>query len=272
MMKTIFATLLATCAAGAAAHDMFLKPTSFYVAPDSAIVVDLLTGTFDKSENPVTRDRMADTSVLTGGKMTKPAASQWSDSAKASHLRLTTGAPGTYAIGLSSKPSIIKLSAADFENYLRHDGIDDIIVERSREGASKAEVAERYSKHVRAVVQVGSTLTDDASRPLGYPAELLLLDNPATLKPGATLRFRALYQGKPLGGQLVYGSSEDFHGHDANGGHITKLKMRTAADGSGTLKIDRTGKWYLTFINMHKVNEPGVTYESNWATVTFEVR
>lgn len=272
MKKLLLATVLATCAAAAGAHDMFLKPTSFYVAPDSPIVVDLLTGTFDKSENPVTRDRMADTSVLAGGKLTKPGPAQWSDSAKASHLKLTTGAPGTYAIGLSSKPSVIKLSAADFENYLRHDGIEDIIADRAREGAPTTEVAERYSKHVRAVLQVGSTLTDDASKPLGYPAEILLLDNPATLKPGSRLRFRALFRGKPLGGQLVYGSSEDFHGHDANGGHITKLKMRTAADGGGTLKIDRTGKWYLTFINMHKVNEPGVTYESNWATVTFEVR
>ena len=271
MKKTLIALALATAAAGAAAHETFLKPTSFYVAPNSAVVVDLLNGTFDKSENPVPRARMADTSVMTGGKVTKPDAAQWSDTATTSHLRLTTGAPGTYAIGLSSKPKLITLSAADFDAYLRHDGIADVLAARTREGAAKTEVTERYSKHVRAVVQVGGTLTDDAAKPLGYPAEILLLDNPATLKPGGTLRFRALLRGEPLGGQLVYASSEGFHGHDA-AAHASKLKMRTAADGTGSLTVDRSGKWYLTFINMRKVSEPGIQYESNWSTVTFAVR
>lgn len=272
MKKFVLAVCLATATGSAAAHEMFLKPKSFYVLPNTVVLVDLLTGTFEKSENPVTRDRMADTSVMVDGKISKPKPEQWSDDAKASHLRFDAAGPGTYAVGLSSKPSVIKLAAKDFDDYLRHDGIEDVLAERTRASASNASVVERYSKHVRAVVQVGARLTEDAARPIGYPVEILLLDNPATLKAGATLKFKVLRQGKPLANQLVYGSSEDFHGHDASGGHVNKLKMRTAADGTGTLRIDGDGKWYLTLIDMRKATEPGIDYESNWATVTFEVR
>ncbi len=271
MKKRIIALLIATVATSAAAHDMFLKPVSFYAEPDTVVPVDLVTGTFDKSLNPVTQDRMADVSVSTGGAVSKPDPALWTHTATSSHVKLKVGAAGTYALGLSSKPSVIKLTAKEFEEYLRHDGIDDVLTARAAEKSS-APVAERYSKHVRAVVQVGATLTDDAARPLGYPAEILLLDNPAALKPGGTLNYRVLYQGKPLGGQLVYGSREGFHGHADAGGQVRRLKRRPAADGPGSIRIDQAGKWYLTLIHMHRVNEPGVDYESDWSTVTFQVR
>jgi uncharacterized GH25 family protein len=270
-MKIIIAALLSTLGPAAVAHEMFLKPVAFAAAPGDEVAVDLLTGTFEKSENPVTRDRMADTSISVGGKVSKPGAAQWSDDATTSYLRFTAATPGTHAIGLSSKPSIIKMSAADFEAYLLHDGIADTLAERQRGKMPATPVSERYAKHVRTIVQVGKPLTDDAARPLGYPAEILLLDNPAALKPGATLRFKALYRGEPLANQLVYAGTEGFHGHDAKGGHISKLQMRTAGDGTGTITIDKAGKWYLSFIKMQKSDDPGVDYVSNWSTVTFQI-
>ena len=270
--KAIAAILLGGIATMASAHEMFLKPVSFYLPANARVMVDLFNGTFDKSENPITRDRMADVSVMVGGKRTHPAPGQWSDDKISSHLALKLGGPGTYAIGLSSRPKLLTLPAKEFDAYLKHDGLTDVLAQRQREKPAPTPVTERYSKHVRAVVQVGRTLTDDAARPLGYPTELLLLQNPAILKAGSTLTFKALYRGKPLANQIVYGSYEGFHGHDASGGHINKVTVRTKADGTASFRIDRAGKWYLTMINMRKVNEPGVTYESNWSTVTFQVR
>lgn len=275
MRKPIIAAVAVSLAASAAtAHEMFLKPTSFYVAPNASVPVDLVTGTFDESLNPVENSRMADVSVSTGGRVTRPAASLWTHDKTSSHLALKVGAAGTYAIGLSTRPNVISMSSADFDTYLRHDGIEDMIAARAGAGAGAgpATIRERYSKHVRAVVQVGTKLTDDAARPFGYPAEILLTTNPATLKAGDTLNFRVLHKGKPLANQLVYGSYQGYHGHDDGGGHMNKIKLRTAADGTGSVRIERAGKWYLTLNAMRKVNEPGVDYESNWATVTFEVR
>lgn len=261
---------LATALA-ASAHEMFLKPQSFYLAPNTSTAVALYNGTFDKSENPITRTRMGDVSVMTGGKVSHPGLELWRDDKVTSYLGVALKGPGTYVVGVSTKPKIIELSADAFEEYLKHDGIEDVLKARQGAKTPRTSVRERYSKHVRTILQVGGTQTDDFSRPLGYPAEILLQTNPAALKVGDTLSFKALRKGQPMKGQLVYASFDGFHGHSPDGGHINAVRLRTDEAGMGSFKISRPGKWYVTLINMQKVTGDA-DYESNWSTVTFEVR
>ncbi len=261
---------LATALA-ASAHEMFLKPQSFYLAPNTNTAVALYNGTFDKSENPITRTRMGDVSIMTGGQVSHPGLGVWRDDKVTSYLGVALKGPGTYVVGVSTKPKIIELSADAFEEYLKHDGIVDVLKARQDAKAPRSSVRERYSKHVRTILQVGATQTDDFSRPLGYPTEILLQTNPAALKVGDTLSFKALRKGQPMKGQLVYASFDGFHGHSPDGGHINAVRLRTDEAGMGSFKISRPGKWYVTLINMQKVTGDA-DYESNWSTVTFEVR
>ena len=261
---------LATALA-ASAHEMFLKPQSFYLAPNTNTAVALYNGTFDKSENPITRTRMGDVSVMTGGKVSHPGLELWRDDKVTSYLGVALKGPGTYVVGVSTKPKIIELSADAFEAYLKHDGIEDVLKARQGAKTPRTSVRERYSKHVRTILQVGATQTDDFSRSLGYPAEILLQTNPAALKVGDTLSFKALRKGQPMKGQLVYASFDGFHGHSPDGGHINAVRLRTDEAGMGSFKISRPGKWYVTLINMQKATGDA-DYESNWSTVTFEVR
>lgn len=186
---------LLVAAAPAAAHEMFLKPTDYRLQPNSKTAVALFNGTYDKSENTITRDRMKTVAVASGGKLTNPPSSQWRDDAATSYLDLTVGEAGTYVVGVSTAPRIIELSADNFEEYLRHDGIEDTLKAREAEKGPRTPVKERYSKHVKTVVQVGEAQTDDYAKPLGLPAEILLATNPASVKVGDTLGFRALLKG-----------------------------------------------------------------------------
>ena len=265
------ASVFLATALAASAHEMFLKPQSFYLAPNTSTAVALYNGTFDKSENPITRTRMGDVSVMTGGKVSHPGVELWRDDKVTSYLGVALKGPGTYVVGVSTKPKIIELSADAFEAYLKHDGIEDVLKARQGAKTPRTSVRERYSKHVRTILQVGATQTDDFSRSLGYPAEILLQTNPAALKVGDTLSFKALRKGQPMKGQLVYASFDGFHGHSPDGGHINAVRLRTDEAGMGSFKISRPGKWYVTLINMQKVTGDA-DYESNWSTVTFEVR
>jgi uncharacterized GH25 family protein len=47
---------------------------------------------------------------------------------------------------------------------------------------------ERYHKHVKAMVQVGNTRSDHYATPLGYPAEIVPMENPYSLANGASGR------------------------------------------------------------------------------------
>ena len=265
------ASVFLATALAASAHEMFLKPQSFYLAPNTNTAVALYNGTFDKSENPITRTRMGDVSVMTGGKVSHPGLELWRDDKVTSYLGVALKGPGTYVVGVSTKPKIIELSADAFEAYLKHDGIEDVLKARQGAKTPRTSVRERYSKHVRTILQVGATQTDDFSRSLGYPAEILLQTNPAALKVGDTLSFKALRKGQPMKGQLVYASFDGFHGHSPDGGHINAVRLRTDEAGMGSFKISRPGKWYVTLINMQKATGDA-DYESNWSTVTFEVR
>lgn len=258
---------LAVSGFAASAHEMFLKPASHDLAPGAKTEIALFNGTFDKSENPITRDRMKAVSVAAAGQVSAPSPSQWRDDKVTSYLDLTVGGPGTYAVGVSTAPKIIELSADNFEEYLLHDGIEDTLKARQAEKGPRTPVRERYSKHVKTILQVGSARTDDHARPLGFPAEILLAQNPAAVKAGDTLGFKALIKGQPMAGQLVYASYAGFQGKDG----AKAVRLRTDAAGAGAFKVTQPGVWYLTLINMQKATGEA-DYESNWATVTFEVR
>ncbi|MDH5620522.1 MAG: DUF4198 domain-containing protein [Gammaproteobacteria bacterium] len=261
---------VATVAAPVSAHEMFLKPENSRQTPDSPQVLRLINGTFDKSENAITRDRMADVSIVANGKVTKPRPSDWRDDENSSYLNYNSGEAGTHVIGVSTKPRIITMSADDFIAYLKHDGVLDTLA-TFQANNTLAEVRERYSKHIRTIVQVGDERTDSYAAKLGYPVEIILDKNPYKLRFGDDIGFQVLHNGEPVRGQLVRASYEGFHGHDDSGGHINSYEMRTDEDGRARFLLNNKALWYISLIHMEKIDDPDADYESNWATITFKV-
>lgn len=255
----------------ALAHEMFLRPEAAFQETGTDQVVRLVNGTFDKSENSISIDRMADVSIVAAGAVAKPPATSWSNDATTSYLKYRTGKPGTYVISVSTRPRVITMSPADFTAYLRHDGVLDTLAVFERDNKLE-QVRERYSKHVRTIVQVGDSRTTDYSRSLGYPVEIVLDQNPYDLKFGKDVSFRVLYKGKPVVNQLVRASYEGFHGHDSAGNHINSYQLRTDQDGRAGFLLNNKAAWYISLIHMQKITDPEADYESNWATVTFAVK
>ncbi|MCG8469629.1 MAG: DUF4198 domain-containing protein, partial [Gemmatimonadetes bacterium] len=218
----------------ARAHTMFLKLESFFLEPNSGAIVQLINGDFDLSYNTITRDRMLDVSLVGPEGRWHPPESAWRDSAiyeltedaegekdsiDTSVLEFETGASGTYVLGVSTAARVFDLSGEDFDGYLVHDGIEDVIAVRAAQGRTGEAATERYSKHVKALLQVGSTRSDGFAHELGYPIEFVPLDNPYELRVGDDLRVRLLRERSPLANHLVYASSERHHSHDDEGGH-----------------------------------------------------
>lgn len=270
VVTAIFALSLGT---QAFAHEMFLKAENSFPAPGSDQVIRLINGTFDKSENSISRDRMRNVSIITNGRVTYPPASSWSDDASKTYsmLRYRTGGAETYVIGVSTKPTIITLAAKDFISYLKHDGVLDTLATFEKQN-KLPQIRERYSKHVRAIMQAGDKRTDSFSSLLAYPIEILLDQNPYALRFGDSVSFRVLYKGKPVVNQLVRASYEGFHGHDASGGHINSYGLRTDKQGRAKFLLNNKALWYISLIHMQKINDPKADYESNWATATFQVK
>ncbi len=261
------ATAVILVTVSAPAHDLFLKLDTYFLRTNSKVTVRLLNGTFQASEGAVARDRMHDVSLF-GSEVPSPANESiaWRDEGNTTLMEIQTAGAGTYVVGISTKPREITLKAADFNDYLRHDGLPDILAARKRHNELGKDSREQYSKHVRAIFQVGDRRTEGYKTPLNYPVEIIPQQNPYSLRVGKTLPVLCLLDGRPLVNQFVIA------GWESKNGKVVEVNTRTDAKGIARFKLTNTGKWFVKMIHMEPSSEPGFNYESKWATSTFEIR
>ena len=249
------------------AHDLFLKPLAFFIAPGSEARVRALNGTFEKSENSVARNRLRDLDIVGPGGAIPTDTAAWSDTGDTSVFVFRTEASGTYLVGASTLPRTLRMEAKAFNEYLASDGVPDVLEARRRSNELGKPSHERYSKHVKTLLQVGDTRTTGFDAVLGYPAELVPLDNPYATKVGGAVRVRALVDGRPTANQLIVAG-----GRTPSGARLRVQNLRSGADGIASVPIGSAGYWYIKFIHMVPVTADSVTYESKWATLTFQIR
>ncbi len=266
VVTALVAGVLLLLASVALAHDLFLKLDTYFLEPQARARIMVLNGTFTKSEGFVAPERIADISAVSpGGRTALRAATAWSRGPDStSLLSLALGAPGTYVVGVSTRAREIDLRAEDFNAYLEEDGIPDVLEARRRDHELGKAARERYSKHVKAVLQVGQRRSNDFNAVLGYPAEIVPLENPYTLDRGRPLRVRCLVDGRPVANQMV------LWGGEAGGKMLAQRSTRTGPDGVAEVTLDAAGRWYVKFVHMVRATGRGLDYESKWATVTFE--
>ena len=219
------AALVATMVTAAAAHDMFLRPTRHFAPENAEVRIRVLNGTFIRSENAIARSRLADLSVVSPTRRSQLDTAEFTVTGDTSTFHIHTRGPGTYVVGVSTRPSVISLPGDDFNLYLKDDGIPDMLEARTKAGELQKPAVERYSKHVKTLVQVGNTRSNHFSTIMGYPAEIVPLENPYDLQSGGSLRVRTLVDGKPAANQyVVYG------GQTASNGTIEQKSTRSGTD------------------------------------------
>ena len=271
-VSLLVAISLLVAATIATAHDLFLKPQVFFVAPNGTVRVAVLNGTFSSTEGSVSRDRLRDLSVVGVSGRSKIDTTAWTPAGKGTNWVVPVQGAGTYLLGASLLPRTIALKAKDFNSYLASDGLPNILAERKQAGELGADRNERYSKHVKALVQVGDARSDGFGTVLGYPAELVPLNNPYDWRSGGprVLRVRALVDGTPVPNQVVLAG-----GRTSSGARLPEQMVRTDAQGIAQLSVSKKGLWYVKFIRMVRVPaaaKDSVDYESKWATLTFAVK
>jgi hypothetical protein len=262
-------------------HDLYLKLDSFFLDPNTNSVLQLYNGTFDRSENVIDRDRMIDVSIVRAGERLQANELDWFEKDSITYLNIKTEAEGTYVAGVSTKPRVLSMSADDFNDYLEHDGVLDVLESRRQSQKLNDSATEQYSKHVKTLFQVGKQRSLDYKVQLGYPIEFVALNNPYELKPGDQFSAQLFFQGKPLVDQLVYlgyqpqtvththDGSTHTHADDSAHEHSELIQLRTDENGIVMAELDQSGVWYLRTIHLVESKQDDLTHESNWATLSF---
>ena len=168
---------------GLYSHDFWLVPQKFRAQPGETLVVAANTGMdFPNSLSAVDPARF-EQFIVVGGSGKKSLA-DFKAKGNSMTAEVTLGESGTYVVGASLKPNEIRLTAAQFNEYLQVDGLPGIYELRKREGMLDKDAVEHYSKYPKALVQVGDRLDETPTKPLGLTLEIVPQVNPYRLKSG----------------------------------------------------------------------------------------
>jgi len=276
ILVTLAGTLLLACGISNA-HQTYLISDLYELRPGTDNFLILRNGTYHESGYSITRKMSRDISIVMGGQRKTPPDNEVSDvdsnpTYTSTYIKVVATPEGTGLAGVAAHPDYIALPAELFQNYLDHEGLADALAE-FKANNKLGTIRERYTKHAKALFQVGKPLTDDYKTQLGYKAEMFVDQNPGAVKVGDNMGIQVMFEGKPLANQLVYVSyASREEPKDATIPELSEYTLRTDENGRATFKITKADKWYLQMIHMQKIVDEDADYESNWSTITFEIR
>lgn len=167
---------------------------------------------------------------------------------------------------LSTENRITFVDWEKFTGYLDYEGLTAIAARHDARGLPRDRISEIYIRCAKTLVNVGPEATGQ-DRATGLPLELVAEQNPGTLTPGQTIRFRLLWQGAALSDTQValFAKSSDTP-------EATRTLTRTDADGHVSFTLPAPGSYMAASVHMIEPAADGkADWQSFWASLTFGV-
>ncbi len=247
----------------ASAHEFWLLPRKFKYAVGEKMVIDFMVGegfegeywdlTRHKVEKLTLFNRIGEISLLPDIKSTA-----------GNNVEHEFNNVGTQLIAMESNQAFIELGAAEFEAYLKEDGLDYIIDERRTRGEEHMKSRELYSRFAKLLVQVGDRTDETYKKKAGLKLEIMPSQNPYDLNSGDYMECKVYYRGNPAPHALVKVWSHI-------GNRIFLQNIYTESDGSIRFPISNTGPWMVSTVKMIRSTSPKAEWESMWASLVFEI-
>jgi uncharacterized GH25 family protein len=153
-----------------------------------------------------------------------------------------------------------------FVAFLEHEDAVDLAREVSQV-AAETPMRRRYARNLKALVRVGDIGAQRLhDRRVGQELEILLLDDPWSVKPGAEMTVQLLFRGEPVEGLPVKALVETADGS------VAVLKARTDADGKAAFALANRGGWVIraTLVRPSEDRE-AADWDTHYATYSFRL-
>ncbi|WP_238363869.1 DUF4198 domain-containing protein [Mesobacterium pallidum] len=247
----------------AAAHEFWIDPLAYEVAPGNPVAADLRVGEdFDgPSYSYVPRNFTRFELVLDG--VVTPVEGRLGD-----RPALSMDAPGEGLLVVVHQTAGQDLTYSGwdkFESFVTHKDFAWALDRHLERGFTKEKVREHYIRYGKSLIAVGDGAGQDARQ--GLETEIVALDNPYTDDVSAGMRVQVFYDGALRGDVQV----ELFD--RAPSGEVTSGTYRTDPDGVALLPVAAGHEYLADSVVMREVDGPadGPAWESLWASLTFAV-
>jgi uncharacterized GH25 family protein len=261
---TIFTALLFAVSfpTAASAHDTWLIPDQFNLAPKSTVTLDMTSGMeFPKLDTGPKPERVQSAQCRLAGKtfeITNKAAAPNSLQFKA---ELPDAGVATFWVKLP--PRAIELKPEEVKEYLDEVDAPEPLRKQWAEMKEKR-WRESYTKHQKTFARVGDPIPDLSwAAPVETFLEIVPEKDPTTLRAGDDFPVRVLKDGKPFA---------DFSLNAVNAGQPKGETGKTDPDGRVTFRLDAAGRWLLRGTDIRKSNQPDTDWESDFVTLTVEAK
>lgn len=257
----IAAGLCGALLATAFAHDTWLVPDKFKVAPKTTVTLDLTSGMeFPKLDVGPKPERVESAKCRLAGRTVD--VTDRSAAANSLQLKAELAEPGVATLWVKLPPKALELKPEEVEHYLEEVSPPEELRKQWAEMNPKR-WRELYAKHQKTFVRVGQPQSDTSWRePVGTFLEIVPEKDPTAVKAGDEFPVRVLKDGAPLAGFSL----------NAVAANQTKGETgQTDADGRVTFRLAKAGAWLLRGTDIRKSTKPDSDWESHFVTLTLEV-
>lgn len=266
---------------GAAAHDFTILPDVSRPGPNADFALSMWIGAVFPGEKVAWRTGRITEFVIVDAKGRRDIETPVLDG-EPPRARLRLRQPGTAVLALSTDPSYITMEAAEFTAYLEEEGHETALAAR-RAAAAAAKGHERYTRHVKTVLNAAGPGASVALTRVGQTLEIVPEKDFSTLRPGGSLPVRVFFRNAPYAhGALCASDSADLapnpdaahDGGTAPGNGKGPYAWCGRLDGAGRVSVPlpRPGWQMLRTTKIVEVRgDPKAEWHSYWSALTFEV-
>jgi uncharacterized GH25 family protein len=259
----VFAILVATFLSSASlAHDTWLIPDRFDVAPKTTVKLDLTSGmAFPRLEIGPKRERVEAARCRLADRTFEISDISAGPNSLLFKTELSERGIATFWVKLPSKS--IELNPAEVREYL--DEIDAPAGLRKQWAeAEPKRWREIYAKHPKTFVRVGNPKADRSwGEPVGMALEIVPEKDPTALHEGDEIVVRVLRNGGPY---------PEFSLNAVAAGETKGETRKTDSAGRVTFLFKKRGSWLLRGTDVRKSTQNDAEWESDFATLTLEVK
>lgn len=276
--------LAALAGIGAArAHDFIILPATSRPAPDVEFALGMWVGAVFPGEPVPWRTGHVTEMAIVDARGRRDIETPELDG-QPPRARLRLRAPGTAIVALATDPSYITIEAPEFTAYLEEEGHETALAARRDGARGTAPGKERYTRHVKTVLNGGGPGSSVALTRIGLTLEIVPEKDLAGLRPGDALPVRVFFRNAPSAHGTICASDAadltpkpDGTAHDtgaAPGKGKGPYAWCARLDGAGraSVPLPRPGWQMLRTTRMVAVrDDPKADWHSYWSSLTFEV-
>jgi uncharacterized GH25 family protein len=245
------------------AHEFWLQPQKYFYKVGETAVISMRVGeNFSGEPWDLKRHRIVKLESHHLGKSVDYRSSV--KEGKKDNLEIALAEEGTHLVVMQSNAAFIELKAAEFNAYLKEDGLSDIALLREKTKTQDSSSREFYSRYAKLLLQVGNKKDDTFKKEIGFPLEIIPEHNPYQLKKGDMNRYKILWQGKPLFGALV----KVWNRYN----NTTAIQnIYSEKNGMIEVRLSNSGEWMISVVKMIPSTEQGADWQSYWGSLVFGI-